>query len=61
MNQPSSPASSVDPPAAPGTISAHHGVAVEVRFADGARRLVRVKRRSGHVVGDAVRVVGEVL
>lgn len=61
MNQPSPATSSADPSAGPGIISAHHGVAVEVRFADGARRLVRVKRRSGHVVGDAVRVAGEVL
>lgn len=62
MNQKHSPvASSADPPTGPGIISAHHGVAVEVRFADGARHLVRVKRRSGHVVGDAVRVAGEVL
>ncbi len=44
-----------------GTISAHHGVAVEVRFSSGERRMVRVKRRSGHVVGDSVRVRGEVL
>lgn len=44
-----------------GVIVAHLGVAVEVLFADGERRQVRVKRRSGHVVGDAVLVVGEVL
>lgn len=61
MNQPSSPASSAAPPAGSGIISAHHGVAVEVRFDNGVRCLVRVKRRSGHVVGDAVRVAGEVL
>lgn len=42
-------------------IVAHLGVAVEVLFADGERRQVRVKRRSGHVVGDAVLVCGEVL
>jgi ribosome biogenesis GTPase len=44
-----------------GIIVAHHGVAVEVRFNSGERRMVRVKRRSGHVVGDYVRVGGEVL
>jgi len=48
-------------PARPGVIVAHHGVAVEVRFATGARNMVRVKRRSGHVVGDDVLVRGEVL
>jgi len=40
---------------------AHRGVAVNVLFADGVRELVRVKRRSGHVVGDDVLVRGEVL
>ncbi len=44
-----------------GVIVAHLGVAVEVLFADGDRCQVRVKRRSGHVVGDTVLVVGEVL
>jgi ribosome biogenesis GTPase len=44
-----------------GLIVAHHGVAVEVLFADGTRDMVRVKRRSGHVVGDDVLVRGEVL
>lgn len=44
-----------------GVIVAHLGVAVEVRFGGGERRVVRVKRRSGHVVGDAVRVQEEVL
>ena len=44
-----------------GLIVAHLGVAVEVLFADGERRQVRVKRRSGHVVGDSVLVLGEVL
>ena len=44
-----------------GIIIAHRGVAVEVRFNGGERRMVRVKRSSGHVVGDAVRVRGEVL
>ena len=40
---------------------AHRGVAVDVVFADGERDQVRVKRRSGHVVGDDVLVKGEVL
>lgn len=44
-----------------GTIVAHYGVAVEVAFADGERNTVRVKRRSGHVIGDEVMVTGEVL
>lgn len=44
-----------------GVIVAHHGVAVEVLFSDGVREIVRVKRRSGHVVGDGVLVRGEVL
>ena len=44
-----------------GRIVAHHGVAVEVLFSDGEREMVRVKRRSGHVVGDDVLVRGEVL
>lgn len=44
-----------------GVIVAHHGVAVEVLFVDGLREMVRVKRRSGHVVGDDVIVKGEVL
>lgn len=44
-----------------GVLSSHLGVAVEVRFTGGERRIVRVKRRSGHVVGDDVRVRGEVL
>jgi len=44
-----------------GVIVAHLGVAVEVLFAGGGRRQVRIKRRSGHVVGDRVTVAGEVL
>ena len=44
-----------------GLITAHHGVEVEVRFTTGKRRMVRVKRSSGHVVGDHVEVTGEVL
>ena len=44
----------------PGVIVAHHGVAVSVRLdADRELRPVKVKRRSGHVVGDRVQVVGE--
>jgi len=42
-----------------GKIVSHLGVAVEVLFDDGERRPVRVKRKSGHVVGDLVRVVEE--
>ncbi|HJV65950.1 MAG TPA: ribosome small subunit-dependent GTPase A [Geomonas sp.] len=48
-------------PVADGLIVSHFGVAVEVLFASGERRMVRVKRNSGHVVGDRVRVIGEVL
>ncbi|HBG04058.1 MAG: ribosome small subunit-dependent GTPase A [Geobacteraceae bacterium GWC2_58_44] len=44
-----------------GLIVSHYGVAVEVLFGSGERRMVRVKRNSGHVVGDRVRVAGEVL
>lgn len=44
-----------------GLITAHHGVEVEVAFTTGKRRMVRVKRNSGHVVGDDVEVTGEVL
>jgi len=44
-----------------GLIVSHFGVAVEVLFLGGERRMVRVKRNSGHVVGDRVRVAGEVL
>ena len=42
-----------------GLIVAHHGVSVEVRFSDDSRRTVRVRRNSGHVVGDRVAVTGE--
>jgi ribosome biogenesis GTPase len=42
-------------------IVAHHGVAVEVLLNTGERSMVRVKRRSGHVIGDSVLVKGEVL
>jgi ribosome biogenesis GTPase len=44
-----------------GFIVAHHGVSVEVLFSGGEREMVRVKRSSGHVVGDDVVVRGEVL
>ncbi len=44
-----------------GLIRAHHGIEVEVAFTTGKRRMVRVKRSSGHVVGDNVEVTGEVL
>lgn len=44
-----------------GLIVSHYGVAVEVLFGSGERRMVRVKRNSGHVVGDGVRVAAEVL
>jgi ribosome biogenesis GTPase len=44
-----------------GLITAHYGVEVEVVFSNGKRRMVRVKRNSGHVVGDDVEVIGEVL
>jgi len=48
-------------PGRPGVIVAHHGVSVEVLFSGGERAMVRVKRSSGHVVGDDVLVRGEVL
>lgn len=44
-----------------GLIVSHFGVAVEVLFESGERRMVKVKRNSGHVVGDQVTVEGEVL
>jgi ribosome biogenesis GTPase len=44
-----------------GLIVAHHGISVEVLFDNGLRRMVRVKRNSGHVVGDNVIVNGDVL
>ncbi|MDD2853673.1 MAG: ribosome small subunit-dependent GTPase A [Desulfuromonadaceae bacterium] len=44
-----------------GLIVAHHGISVEVFFENSQRRMVRVKRNSGHVVGDNVTVTGEVL
>ncbi len=48
-------------PGVSGVIVAHLGVAVEVRLSSGVREIVRVKRNSGHVVGDDVLVRGEVL
>ncbi len=44
-----------------GIIIAHYGVAVDVRFTDGTVTMVRVKRSSGHAVGDNVMVEGETL
>ncbi len=45
-----------------GVIIAHYGVAVDVLFAeDNARRMIRVKRNSGHVVGDNVIIQDDVL
>lgn len=44
-----------------GVIVAHYGVAVDVLFDDGAKSMVRVKRNSGHVVGDNVLIEDEVL
>lgn len=44
-----------------GVIVAHHGVAVDVLFESSERRVVRVKRNSGHVVGDDVVVRDEIL
>ena len=45
-----------------GLITAHYGVAVEVYFAaDNDRRMVRVKRNSGHVVGDLVTIQDDIL
>lgn len=45
-----------------GTIVGHYGVAVEVEFpGDSRRHMIRVKRNSGHVVGDAVSVADDIL
>jgi len=45
-----------------GIIVAHYGVAVDVLFPENNEKyMVRVKRDSGHVVGDRVMVEGEVL
>ncbi len=37
-----------------GVIVGHYGVAVDVKLSDGTVKTVRVKRKSGHVVGDSV-------
>ncbi|MFK5952518.1 MAG: ribosome small subunit-dependent GTPase A [Desulfobacterium sp.] len=37
-----------------GVIVAHHGIAVDILFESGERRMVKIKRRAGHVVGDNV-------
>jgi ribosome biogenesis GTPase len=45
-----------------GVIVAHYGVAVDVLFAeDNDRSMIRVKRNSGHVVGDKVLIKEDVL
>ena len=45
-----------------GLIVAHYGISVEVSFAaDNSRRMIRVKRNSGHVVGDRVLIRDEIL
>ena len=45
-----------------GVIVAHYGVAVDVLFSeDSERSMIRVKRNSGHVVGDKVVIKEEVL
>jgi ribosome biogenesis GTPase / thiamine phosphate phosphatase len=45
-----------------GLIVAHYGVAVEVFFASSNnRRMIRVKRNSGHVVGDRVSIQDDIL
>jgi len=41
-------------PAQRGVIVAHHGIAVGILFESGERQMVKVKRNSGHVVGDSV-------
>ena len=50
---------SASAPGRKGVIVAHHGVAVHVLYESGEKQVVRVKRRSGHVVGDDVIVRGE--
>ena len=50
-----------DLPDSKGVIVAHHGVAVEVKFDTGERGIIRVKRSSGHVVGDDVLVNNDIL
>ncbi|HWI41867.1 MAG TPA: ribosome small subunit-dependent GTPase A [Verrucomicrobiae bacterium] len=55
------PRSACSDPACSGLITSHYGLEVEVLFTNGRRRMVKVKRNSGHVVGDEVTVAGEVL
>jgi ribosome biogenesis GTPase len=43
----------------PGLLVAHYGVAVDVLLDSGEQRSVKVRRRSGHAVGDRVLVLGE--
>ena len=50
-----------DHPVQNGIIVAHHGICVEVLFDHGSRSMVRVKRNSGHVVGDHVAVKDQLL
>jgi ribosome biogenesis GTPase len=52
-------ASEAEGPGELGVIVAHYGVAVDVRLDAGGLRSVKVRRRSGHVVGDRVEVIGE--
>ena len=44
-----------------GIIIGHYGVAVDVKFEDGTIESVRVKRKSGHVVGDYIYMDGDFL
>ncbi len=48
-----------DGPGEAGVIVTHYGVAVDVRLDAGPLRSIKVRRRSGHVVGDRVEVLGE--
>lgn len=48
-----------DNPGLLGTLVAHYGIAVDVRLDSAELRSVKVKRRSGHAVGDRVEVIGE--
>lgn len=58
---PETPEFSVVEQVVTGVIVAHHGIMVDVQLEDGCRRGVRVKRNSGHVVGDDVVIDGELL
>ncbi|MCP3923961.1 MAG: ribosome small subunit-dependent GTPase A [Desulfobacterales bacterium] len=44
-----------------GIIVGHYGVAVDVKFDDGLIESIRVKRKSGHVVGDYIYMDGNFL